>query len=482
MLLLALLSLNMDNNFFSCSTNFLGSILIVMILVSMASLLSKPNRPLSYMIRRFGLIAIVINYCYSLLPIPHLMLKVFMQLKQEIDYNITKNIPYRDLEGTVSVVTGGDSGIGSAVAQQLLLLGSSVILTCHPSSSLSCIGVVNRLIEASPNRSSNIYHWPMDLSNLTSVHLLALHIKDKFNRLDLLLYSESDNLSNNKSDQLSQLSIGRFALTKWLLPFLMKTSEGDNYSSDLTASGRVVHVLEQPFLPFQEMEVIPLIMLQQLQYKFDLYVNSTSSFSTSTSLPHHNNNNNNKGKVRRLVTAAVYGGRMSTCLLHPLLKWIKTLPLLFRSKEEAAAVVLHALLGDSFTPGSLLDSMRKPHDLVGYLSTDLHRQAFPHVDALPFSTSSSHLQSFRWPQYYWDRYFPHGEGYLFEANRWWDETDSLVDDWEIKMFKHKILWPWSCTTSFSSSLNNEEVQKRKGWMQKLSELLRNFARNMRIIR
>ena len=115
----------------------------------------------------------------------------------------------------------------------------------------------------------------------------------------------------------------------------------------------------------------------ELQRRVDEYV-MTNSGSSGVSK-----------KFRRLVTSSLHPGtvqtNISTFLSNPFTG------VFLRSADQAAYVVLHALLDDSFVPSSYIDGMRGSHDLFGYQEKHIskHYTAFPSAKSLPFAFTNT---------------------------------------------------------------------------------------------
>ena len=87
----------------------------------------------------------------------------------------------KTLEGNVSVVTGGGSGIGAAIAQKLAELGTKVVVCGRTRQHLE--NTVNTVV-----KSGFQAEWvECDVTELRSVESLAKHLESKYGRLDVLV-------------------------------------------------------------------------------------------------------------------------------------------------------------------------------------------------------------------------------------------------------------------------------------------------------
>ena len=85
------------------------------------------------------------------------------------------------LSGQVALVTGAGRGIGAAIAQKLAQLGASVILVGRTAGPLE--QTVRTITEAGFRGEA----FPCDVASLASVEALSRHVRDRFQRLDVLV-------------------------------------------------------------------------------------------------------------------------------------------------------------------------------------------------------------------------------------------------------------------------------------------------------
>ena len=108
------------------------------------------------------------------------------------------------------------------------------------------------------------------------------------------------------------------------------------------------------------------LMAQELQSRYDGYAYSKGGAE--------------KG-VRRIVTASIHPGTVQANIhemfSNPWTNWY------MRSAEEAARILVYATLENSFLPGSYIDSMCRPSDLVDWAEASSMgwtcAEAFPDV-------------------------------------------------------------------------------------------------------
>jgi hypothetical protein len=104
----------------------------------------------------------------------------------------------------------------------------------------------------------------------------------------------------------------------------------------------------------------------------------------------------NPKSFRRLVTASLHPGTVGTHI-----SWFLDAPLVspfLRSPDQAAYVVLHAILDDSYVPGSHIDAMLHGHDLFGFQAKHLRRhfELFPEAQSMDLSDDTYTLHRQWW--------------------------------------------------------------------------------------
>lgn len=97
-------------------------------------------------------------------------------------FNPSSDIP--DLSNKVVLVTGGNTGIGFEICLATLRKGAKIYLACRSTSKAR--EAIKELHDLCPDRSSDITHLSLDLSNLSSVHSTAKQFLALEERLDIL--------------------------------------------------------------------------------------------------------------------------------------------------------------------------------------------------------------------------------------------------------------------------------------------------------
>ena len=347
-------------------------------------------------------------------------------MKEKLDHDIKLNLKYKDLQGHVSIITGGNSGIGLEVAKQLVGLGSTVIIACR--SQVKCRNAATLIGMKYPLKKDLIVTMTLDLSDLASVKKFTDDVNKQYKRLDILvnnaglLATPGDRTGQGLEKSFGVMHIGHFALTKWLLKLMLKplpSTSGQQQQQQMSAnSARIVTVASDAMLmgnfdssfmvgsgggdlscevtdncgkrgPFECCPLLPcpvtngyaraklanVMFTYELQRRVDALIESSTGGKAAAK------------KYRRLVTSSLHPGVVHTNI-HPFLQ-SQTSSYFLRSAEAASHVVLHAILEDSFVPSSFIDSMKRSHDLFQFGSTSLsrHQAIFPQVDTMPFITA-----------------------------------------------------------------------------------------------
>ena len=126
----------------------------------------------------------------------------------------------------IIIITGSSSGIGKESALDLLNHNAKVIFACR--SEERTMKIINNLPE---NIRKNAIFMKLDVSNLTSIYNFVQEIKNKFQKIDILMnnagcmplkfdWTEDEYDSNFVTNYL-----GPFLLSALFLPFLNKESE-----------------------------------------------------------------------------------------------------------------------------------------------------------------------------------------------------------------------------------------------------------------
>ena len=392
---------------------------VAVALVAILSLFLVPPSLVSTLIRRLGLIGIVL---YS--------------LKTEMDPNIKNLSVIRDLTGSICIVTGANSGTGYSITQLLVERGATVVMACR---SVKKCAHAAKLIEGVMtlgkrrlvDTTGTLDVMQMDLADLKSVRAFTSEFTSKYSRVDVLINNAGviapAGLKTVQGFEISfgAMHIGHFALTKWLMPLLLKPlPTNENGDSDMQPiphpfqnGARVVNVGSQAysfglfdaslmegstgfgdisgeltdncanFGPFNMFNCCPLfkcpvtngyaraklanvLHVHELQRRSDLEALELVRIGSAA--------------PRRLVSSVLHPGTVSTGI-----HWsMHTLSKLMRTGEQAAHIILHAIQGDTFLPGSYIDCMGQSHDLQDYrkLHLSVHLKAFSNIEVahLPF--------------------------------------------------------------------------------------------------
>ncbi|KAF8512183.1 NAD-P-binding protein [Gautieria morchelliformis] len=159
----------------------------------------------------------------------------------------SKFVPARDipdLTGKVTIVTGGNSGIGYQTVKQLLLKNAKVYLAAR--SATRCEDAVKRLKEETGGKEPVILH--LDLADLHSVKKAAEEFLSKEERLDILFNNAAvmapppDLLTVQGYDlQFGTNVLGHYFFTMLLLPALERSTTYHETKSRVVNTSSAVH-------------------------------------------------------------------------------------------------------------------------------------------------------------------------------------------------------------------------------------------------
>jgi len=425
-----------------------GGFLVTLLCLALLSLFLSPSQTIAYMLRRFALITLVL-----------------VQIKQNLDHDVKLNLKFKNLEAHVAIVTGGNSGTGLAIAKQLVGLGSTVIITCR--SQTRCQTALSEIGDLYPLKRHLVVPMLLDLADLRSVKSFSADFLRRYSRLDILinnagLIAEPGEVTTQGLEQsFGAMHLGHFALTKYLLKLLLKPlpsgteaarvvnvasdsmmvgnfhpslmfgSGGGDLSRELTDNcGTVYGMPCCPLLAcphtngYARAKLANVLHAYELQRRVDEYISENSKIGYGAK------------KFRRLVTASLHPGSVHTNIASLLAS--KVVALVLRSADQAAYILMHAVLEDSFVPSSYIDGLRKPHDLFNYRDRlQKHLNAFPAARSLPFAESAEDrsLHSLLWHSHSLVQPHPaNTAGELFRkeavAARLWDVSEQLLRDWE----------------------------------------------------
>ncbi|XP_078695116.1 retinol dehydrogenase 12-like [Branchiostoma floridae x Branchiostoma belcheri] len=123
------------------------------------------------------------------------------------------------LNGKTAIVTGANTGIGKATAQELADRGARVILACRDMAKAN--KAASDIRQATGN--GNVVAWKLDLASLTSVRAFAGHINTEEERLDILvnnagvMWCPQQQTEDGFELQFGVNHLGHFLLTNLLL-------------------------------------------------------------------------------------------------------------------------------------------------------------------------------------------------------------------------------------------------------------------------
>jgi NAD(P)-dependent dehydrogenase (short-subunit alcohol dehydrogenase family) len=130
-----------------------------------------------------------------------------------------------DLNGKVTVITGGNTGIGFRASMALAAKGAETILACR--NETKALNAARKIMMKVPEARVRFMH--LDLGSLASIHRFATHFKTSYSRLDLLLNNAGVILMPYRTTEdgfESQVGInhlGHFALTGLLMDVIERT-------------------------------------------------------------------------------------------------------------------------------------------------------------------------------------------------------------------------------------------------------------------
>ncbi|HTP10443.1 MAG TPA: SDR family oxidoreductase, partial [Anaerolineae bacterium] len=131
-----------------------------------------------------------------------------------------------DLSGKACVITGANSGIGLAAAQQLARRGATIYLLARNME--RGVAARDRIIEEAGH--SHVYLEAIDLSSIASITACAERIKAQTSRLDILINNAGDAFERRELSvdgverTLATNVLGPFVLTNALIPLLRSSA------------------------------------------------------------------------------------------------------------------------------------------------------------------------------------------------------------------------------------------------------------------
>jgi NAD(P)-dependent dehydrogenase (short-subunit alcohol dehydrogenase family) len=459
-------------------SNPLQGMCVATSLVALVTLFTSPPVLTSSLIRRLGLVCLVL---YS--------------LKSEMDPTLTKLPTVMDLTNSVTIVTGANSGTGYSITQVLFERGATVIMACrsvekckHAAEEIErdvAKGKRNPLLTGINHGTMEV--MKLDLGDLSSVMAFTSEFALKYDRVDVLVNNAGliapagVRTAQGYEASLGVMHIGHFALTKWLMPLLLKPLPALQQDNDVTEQSipknpfhlgaRIVNVGSQAYSfgyfdaslmegvagtgdlkaeltdncdaigPFKLLNCCPLMKcpvtngyarakLANLLHAFELQrrsdLNALQLSQEGLEAP------------RRIVTSVLHPGSVRTGI-----HWsLEAFGQFLRTSDQAAHLILHAIQSDLYLPGSYMDCMGTTHDLFNYREEHLqvHLKAYPSVvtSRLPF-VNPPVVEFFSFEK--WNFNDKNLIGWQSEENppvfsssavaaRLWDVTEHLVEEWK----------------------------------------------------
>ncbi|GAA6038904.1 hypothetical protein JCM8097_000566 [Rhodosporidiobolus ruineniae] len=150
-----------------------------------------------------------------------------------------------DLSGKVAIVTGGNTGIGFVTAQALHKKGCKVYIACR--SEQRARDAMKRINEANPGSEASLVYLPFDLTDLKSAKTAAETVKEKEDRLDIIVCNAGImawpyEIKNGVEVQFYN-HLGHFALLHHLLPLLKETAKKPGASVRVVSVSSTGHIL-----------------------------------------------------------------------------------------------------------------------------------------------------------------------------------------------------------------------------------------------
>ena len=191
-----------------------------------------------------------------------------------------------NLKGKISLVTGGTSGIGRKIVEQLLKEGSIVIINYGHNDQQA-----SDTIKELSNYENNIMLIKADISNDSEVKSMFDQILNKYNKLDYLVNNAGTNIDgfienfdiNDWSKNLNVNLIGKFLCTKHAIPLLKKCKSPSivNIASRLATKP----CIEASAYCVAESGVVALTKCSALELsKYNIRVNTVSPSLTLTKM------------------------------------------------------------------------------------------------------------------------------------------------------------------------------------------------------
>ena len=209
------------------STNPMYVLMIGAVVVGLLTLIVNPPPIVASIVRRAGMILVVLA-----------------SLKNEIDPGMKKIAGKYDLTGTIAVVTGANKGTGVGIVQVLASKGADVIMACRSlsrcriaQSELETILLkeyttlyekANKTNTTLPITVGKLHVMQLDLADFASIRTFVNNLSETFPRVDILvnnaglISAPGERTVQGYEAMFGVMHLGHFALTKWMMPMLLK--------------------------------------------------------------------------------------------------------------------------------------------------------------------------------------------------------------------------------------------------------------------
>ena len=109
-------------------------------------------------------------------------------------------LPDKTFEGRVGIITGGATGIGNAIANEVTRLGARVVICSRKEENL---GPAVEQIRSATGRADSASYHVLDVRDAEAVEAMAAKVESDFGRIDFLV----NNAAGNFIVQADQLSV-----------------------------------------------------------------------------------------------------------------------------------------------------------------------------------------------------------------------------------------------------------------------------------
>lgn len=139
-----------------------------------------------------------------------------------------------NLEGQVAIVTGANSGVGFGTTKHLVSYGATVVMACRSMDKCEGAKLEIELELSTKIGVGTLKTMKLDLSDFASIEEFSLQFPKRFDRLDILVNNAGAipapgaKTKDGLELSLGAMHFGHFALTKWLLPFMLKSRPKGN--------------------------------------------------------------------------------------------------------------------------------------------------------------------------------------------------------------------------------------------------------------